>query len=249
MRNENKLLFLICMLLLSSFPLLVSAADIYLEGTVNDLGAANSANKGIASVWITVKNTKNMEVANGLTNARGSYRIALPTPDNTVFAYYEKLGFQPRPTIRSITDIKKKQEAVFLVREDASSAYYKESAKNISDAATTLSLPEMDERVYLVVSLPQPVRSQVTEQLKELAASDVLNKIQVGENIDMKLKTRLSENANLKSYIIADTIGETVKLNGSVLTVDEKAKAGEIAKSVKGVANVENHLNVMERLQ
>jgi hypothetical protein len=244
MSNKAKSCLPILMLVLISVPLLAPAADVSLEGVVNDPGV-NPANSGVPGVWITVRNAKNKEVGSGLTDGRGGYKIKLPRSDITVTAFYEKLGYQPRPAVRSITDLKKKQDPVLLVREEASSEYYKEFAKSIVSGAAQLSQPERNERVHLVVSLSQSVKSRVTEQLKELPAAAFLGEIQTAEKIDAMVKTKLDADPDVKGYIIVETGEKIVKLNGFVETSAEKVRAGELAKSVAGVEYVENYLRVL----
>jgi osmotically-inducible protein OsmY len=63
--------------------------------------------------------------------------------------------------------------------------------------------------------------------------------------ITAKVKTLLAEDNFLKSFQISvETNKGTVELSGSVGYRDDVNKAGEIARSVKGVISVKNNLIV-----
>ncbi len=63
--------------------------------------------------------------------------------------------------------------------------------------------------------------------------------------ITTKLKALLAEDDFLKSFKIrVKTYKGTVQLNGTVNSRQAVDKAGEIARSVKGVKSVKNHLKV-----
>jgi hyperosmotically inducible protein len=63
--------------------------------------------------------------------------------------------------------------------------------------------------------------------------------------ITTKVKSLLAEDDFLKSFKISvKTYKGTVQLSGSVNSQEAVDKAGEIARSVKGVKSVKNHLKV-----
>ena len=63
--------------------------------------------------------------------------------------------------------------------------------------------------------------------------------------ITTKVKSLLAEDDFLKSFKISvKTYKGTVQLSGSVNSREAVDKAGEIARSVKGVKSVKNHLKV-----
>jgi hyperosmotically inducible protein len=63
--------------------------------------------------------------------------------------------------------------------------------------------------------------------------------------ITTKVKSLLAEDDFLKSFKISvKTYKGTVQLSGSVKSQEAVDKAGEIARSVKGVKSVKNHLKV-----
>ena len=63
--------------------------------------------------------------------------------------------------------------------------------------------------------------------------------------ITTKVKSLLAEDDFLKSFKISvKTYKGTVQLSGSVNSQQAVDKAGEIARSVKGVTSVKNHLKV-----
>lgn len=65
--------------------------------------------------------------------------------------------------------------------------------------------------------------------------------------IDGKVETALLVNRHLNNFTIdTDVKANTVYLTGTVKSSVDKDLAGEIAKSIKGVANVENKLMVKE---
>jgi osmotically-inducible protein OsmY len=73
-----------------------------------------------------------------------------------------------------------------------------------------------------------------------------------GEYIDDKavtsrVRSALSDNAEYKfKDVNVTTFRGTVQLSGFVISSDQKRKAGEIAKGVAGVKDVENNLTVKE---
>jgi osmotically-inducible protein OsmY len=73
-----------------------------------------------------------------------------------------------------------------------------------------------------------------------------------GENIDdhattMRVKSALGNNAEYKfDGVDVDTFKGTVQLSGWVNTHDQKSQAGDIAKSVDGVKDVQNNISIKE---
>ena len=73
-----------------------------------------------------------------------------------------------------------------------------------------------------------------------------------GEHIDDKatssrVKGTLSDDAQYKYPMVeVKTFKGTVQLSGFVNTRDQKSRAGDLAKKVQGVRNVENNITVKE---
>ena len=73
-----------------------------------------------------------------------------------------------------------------------------------------------------------------------------------GEHIDdtatsMRVKSALGDDTQYKYPMIdVKTFKGTTQLSGFVNTRDQKARAGDIAKGVEGVRNVENNITVKE---
>jgi hyperosmotically inducible protein len=73
-----------------------------------------------------------------------------------------------------------------------------------------------------------------------------------GENIDdhattMRVKSALGNNTEYKfDGVEVNTFKGTVQLSGWVNNHDQKSRAGEIAKGVDGVKDVENNISIKE---
>ncbi len=73
-----------------------------------------------------------------------------------------------------------------------------------------------------------------------------------GEHIDdkatsVRAKSALSDDAQYKYPMVeVKTFKGTVQLSGFVNTRDQKSRAGDLAKKVEGVRNVENNITVMD---
>lgn len=73
-----------------------------------------------------------------------------------------------------------------------------------------------------------------------------------GEHVDdratsMRVKTALGDDAQYKYPMVeVKTFKGTAQLSGFVNTRDQKSRAGDIAKRVQGVENVENNITVKE---
>jgi len=64
-------------------------------------------------------------------------------------------------------------------------------------------------------------------------------------SITTAVKAKLAgERMNTLARVDVDTVRSTVYLTGVVPTAEEKNRAGEVAKGVKGVTNVVNNLQV-----
>ena len=64
-------------------------------------------------------------------------------------------------------------------------------------------------------------------------------------SITSTVKAKLAgERMNTLARVDVDTVRSTVYLTGVVPTAEEKNRAGEVAKGVKGVTNVVNNLQV-----
>ena len=60
-----------------------------------------------------------------------------------------------------------------------------------------------------------------------------------------KVKTAFAKDPGVKAIDVkVDTFKGTVQLNGFVDTAEEKARAEQIARSIQGVANVQNNLTI-----
>ena len=83
-----------------------------------------------------------------------------------------------------------------------------------------------------------------------LGCASTSKKSSTGEYVDdsvitTKVKALLAEDDFLRSFRISvETYKGVVQLSGFVNTQDAVAKAGQIARSVKGVQSVKNHLIV-----
>lgn len=73
-----------------------------------------------------------------------------------------------------------------------------------------------------------------------------------GERVDdkaasMRVKSALSDDAQYKYPMVeVKTFKGTAQLSGFVNTRDQKARAGDIAKRIEGVRDVENNITVKE---
>ena len=220
------------------------------SGTVNDLGATKPKD-GIAGVWVVVKNSKGVPVGKGLTDANGVYRIEIPSGVDRPTAYFEKPGFQSRPTVQVISDIAKAQKPVYMVAESAGQDYYRTVANVMTAQAATLPPEERQQRATVIASLPAADKMRVTEDLKKLAATSVLADISIGEQNQRVI-------SNVRSQLIADqALGNrpiwvvpdyrspgTIQLHGSVQLAYDKARAEDIAKATPGVKGVHNQLMI-----
>jgi hypothetical protein len=179
MRHRVKPLSIIGLLMLADYVLLGWAAAASLTGIVMDLGAESPAHNGISGVWIVVKDVKEKQVGSGLTDAQGAYNVDLSISANRLTAFYEKLGFQPRPIIREITDIKNEQKPVFMLKEGATDQYYRIVAIRLGEEL----LPEeqIREGTAIVAALPQTEKSRVKDHLKKQGAVKVLRNIEIAE--------------------------------------------------------------------
>jgi hyperosmotically inducible protein len=66
-------------------------------------------------------------------------------------------------------------------------------------------------------------------------------------SITTAVKAKLAgERMNTLARVDVDTVRSTVYLTGVVPTVEEKNRAGEVARGVKGVTNVVNNLQVRQ---
>ena len=250
MGPEAKSLVFIGLLMASNYPLVGWAASATLTGTVNDIGAADSAHNGISGVWIEVKNLSDKKVGEGLTDAQGAYKIELTISAGTgLTAVYEKLGFQARPTIRKVTDLNKDQKPVPMVKEAASDQYYGTVATRVSDG----TLDQIQERVDILVALPETDKSRVTDHLKKAGAVNVFNHFQTAEKrrtIESKVAAELKSDEELNGRPIRVSSDSKVtgsfRLEGAVKSPDEKNRAERIVKSVEGVKKVDNGLIIMK---
>jgi hyperosmotically inducible periplasmic protein len=67
------------------------------------------------------------------------------------------------------------------------------------------------------------------------------------KSLAVRVHDALRDNPDYKfDDVNVDVFRGTVQLSGFVNTSDEKSKAGDIAKNVQGVKDVENNINVKE---
>jgi len=67
------------------------------------------------------------------------------------------------------------------------------------------------------------------------------------KGLNMRVKSALNDNPEYKfGDVKVTSFKGTVQLNGFVTAADQKRKAGEIAKGVQGVKDVENNITVKE---
>jgi hypothetical protein len=141
-----------------------------LSGAVKDLGAASSVTEGIGGVRIKIKDEKSKEIAQGLTDAKGQYKIDFPATSGKLTADYEKLGYQSRPTTRKIQRLNGDQEPVFMVQEAASTNYYQTVAKSASRLSGDNLVIKL-EIIAIVEHLPRreqyEISTSATGKLKE----------------------------------------------------------------------------------
>lgn len=193
---------------------------------------------------LSVRDASDKELASGLTNVEGQYRVQYPAqkPGAKVKVTYEKLGFTPRPAKRSVADSKSPQEPVLLLREGADDGYY----NAVAGALQTMAPAKLQESATAVAALPQADRERVLRSLKRAPAADVVRAIDVAvadASIVSRVKAAIHEDASLKaSDINVETFKGQVQLSGFVLSRDATSKAGDLARGVKGVASVKNEL-------
>lgn len=223
------------------------AAIIVLTGTVVDLGT--DPPRGIPGVSIVIKDARDKSLANGLTDPRGMYSITVIAPSTRgLVAEYRKTGFQPDPRPEPITNLKTELRVV-LSKEGASAAYYETLARNMSSKERTQR--ERQATAEAVAALPSSDKSHILAGLKKTGDARVLQEIQVAENARMvstQVKAKLVAdqqlaNRPIRVYSVPDFAG-AVRLEGAVNMQYEKLRAGELAKSVGGVRDVQNDISV-----
>lgn len=65
------------------------------------------------------------------------------------------------------------------------------------------------------------------------------------KTLNSRVRSALNDSAEYKfPDVNVETFRDTVQLSGFVATAAQKARAGEIAKNVRGVANVDNKISV-----
>ena len=235
-----------CALLLTLIgaPFQAGAIGPELQGTVKNLGDANQNNNGVAGVSISIKDKNGKEIGSGLTDAKGNYKIGLLKQPSHLTAYFDKLGFQSRPTIRQIPDSTLEQKPVFLVQEGASSVYYKNVATSIAAAGPA----EKKEKTGLVAALPETDRSYVKQHLMQAGARATLDELKSAENMRYLASTvkekLLPENSVKNLTIEAGSVMGSVLMGGFVNSLVQKKQVEAVVKSVDGVHDVQNNLKV-----
>jgi hypothetical protein len=224
---------------------MAASGSAVLAGTVIDLGAQDAAASGISGVAITVKTASGRDVASGLTDAQGRYTIKIERVARPLVLYFDKLGYQSRPTVLKVTEATAADGTVRMVRESAPVAYYRIVAQRTAEPA--LSPAERQQRVALVVDLPPADKSRVVDEVQKLAAAPVLQEMQVAEHskaIASNVRSRLADTGYSELAVNADANSGVVQLSGTVETTEQKARATDLAQSVRGVSRVLNELSV-----
>jgi len=226
-----------------------SAWSDVLKGSVRDLGAPSSSN-GIAGVTLSVRDANNTEMASGLTDGQGEYTVSYTGQKVGVRVIYEKLGFQPRPTVRSVVDTKSPQKPVLLLREGAREEYYKLAAATLANEAGNVSSDYLHDSAMSVAALPATDKAQVLQYLKDAPAEKVLAAIRTEEEnkfVAMQVKAAIFNDASVNSSgINVETLNGKVLLSGFAKSGDEANKAVKAAREVKGVASVKNDIRVIK---
>lgn len=218
-----------------------------LKGTVKDPGAPSASN-GIAGVSLHVRDVKNTELAQGLTNEQGEYSVSYTGQKDRVQAIFEKLGFQPRPAKRWVVKANSPQRPVLLIREGAEDEYYKTAAATLSTEAANVSPEYLQDSATSVVALPANDKVRVLQNLKGSPAENFLAAIRTAEEnkvVTTRVKMAIVNVPLLKSREInVETFKGTVQLSGMVSSPEEVNQAVEVARAVAGVTSVKNDMKV-----
>ena len=178
------------------------------------------------------------------------YKIEIAAENEWATAYFEKLGFQSRPTVQTVTTTATEQKLVYMVRESAGQDYYRSVASAMAQSAA-LPVEERQSHAILVAALPASDKLHVTEELQKRAATTVLADIRVGEESHRAI-------SNVRSQLIADpSLGVrpiwvvpdykspgNIHLYGSVQMAHEKVRVEEIAKGTPGIKGVQNQIMI-----
>lgn len=224
-----------------------------IKGTVTDPGASRFSN-GIAGVTLSVRDTKNTELAAGLTNGQGEYTVSYTGQKGGVKVIYEKVGFKPRPTVRWVVDTKSPQKPVYLIREGAGDEYYKMTAATLVTSAPQLVnkagsySDDLQGMAMAVAALPANDKARVLQYLRSTPAENALAAIEVeqtNEVITKRVKAALLNDPSLKSAEInVETFKGEVQLSGFVSSPVAKSRAVDVAREVQGVRSVRNDMRL-----
>lgn len=243
--HRLRVLFLACVTVAAAVPA-PAAEGVRLSGSVIDVGVDGGAPAGIPGVAITVRSAALKTLATGLTDAAGRYEIEVKRVSPPYVLYFEKLGYQMRPTQQRVARAGDAVKPVEMIREAGPAAYYRAVAARAAEVK--LSAAERQQRVAMVVELPPANKSIVVDEMKRLAAVPALEQIQVAEKskaIETNVRSKLLADTELAALKVnADASSGVVQLSGVVETSEQKSRATDLAQSVSGVSRVLNMLSV-----
>jgi hypothetical protein len=223
-------------------PLPVISQNVY--GRVIN-GGAQDDSRGVPGVVVTIHDRLGKILHIGLTNDDGYYSIRLR--ETAKSATYDKIGYLNRRTTRQIEPAKRLQDAVVLVKEGESSAYYGVVAerfnKIVEAASKSEHEPKYRNRAEQYATLIAAMNSNDKKFVAPMLSSRAKLELHSAE-IQQRIMAHVPGTTNVKVQV--DSKSGTISIFGEAKTLEAKDLAEKFAYDFSDGRPVKNTILINE---
>ena len=193
-----------------------------LIGNVIDLGSG----KGLMGVVISIEDIKGKEVASGVTDGEGAYRITVAEGKPFPFSgKFQKPNYVDSPARLTIYQTKKAQVQVGMIkREGPPPEYYNHAAEEL---AKNINTEQRWQELRTIASLPDSSRQLVSAKLNTSGHADIVDDLTMArqtQDVVAAFSKTIGEGGGFPHVaVLPDDAGK-------IVIVPDSASSGQIAK-------------------